>query len=295
MQKTFILGVGAQKAGTTWLHRQFQANSTFNLGHRKEYHVFDSIEKLNNPTKKKGKVLQLNKCIQNIIESHEQGTLGRNLGTRYQAKDLSFIDNIENYFDYFDYLFLKSHETQVVGDITPEYALLQPETFQLIKNGLENRGFNVKVIFLMRDPIERAWSAARYRKRNMPKDKQEKINEFSFLKQRSKSGFITKSKYDETIKNLESIFNKDNLHYDFYERLFDEGSHQRIQQFLNSDLRKFDTSQVINASPKSEQNLPEEVHQKLMKHFKPTYDFMKQRYGNMITDIWKGYHSQNSN
>ena len=54
MKKTFILGVGAQKAGTTWLHRQFKKNATFNLGHRKEYHVFDAIDRLNDSSRKKG-------------------------------------------------------------------------------------------------------------------------------------------------------------------------------------------------------------------------------------------------
>ena len=45
MKKIFILGVGAQKAGTTWLHRQLIKSANFNFGHRKEYHVFDAMEK----------------------------------------------------------------------------------------------------------------------------------------------------------------------------------------------------------------------------------------------------------
>jgi hypothetical protein len=44
MTKTFILGVGAQKGGTTWLHRQLNKNKNIDLGFRKEYHIFDAIE-----------------------------------------------------------------------------------------------------------------------------------------------------------------------------------------------------------------------------------------------------------
>jgi hypothetical protein len=35
--KTFILSVGAQKCGTTWLYGQFKANKMVNMGFRKEY------------------------------------------------------------------------------------------------------------------------------------------------------------------------------------------------------------------------------------------------------------------
>ena len=45
MTKIFILGVGAQKAGTTWLHSQLSTNNSIDFGFRKEYHVFDTIEK----------------------------------------------------------------------------------------------------------------------------------------------------------------------------------------------------------------------------------------------------------
>ena len=68
MKKIFILGVGAQKAGTTWLHRQLIKNSKFNFGHRKEYHVFDSIETLNEPSREKGNYSILNSCISKIME-----------------------------------------------------------------------------------------------------------------------------------------------------------------------------------------------------------------------------------
>jgi hypothetical protein len=44
MTKIFILGVGAQKGGTTWLHRQLNNNKNIDLGFRKEYHIFDAIE-----------------------------------------------------------------------------------------------------------------------------------------------------------------------------------------------------------------------------------------------------------
>ena len=42
-QKTFVLGVGAQKAGTSWLHHQLASRADTDFGFLKEYHVFDVI------------------------------------------------------------------------------------------------------------------------------------------------------------------------------------------------------------------------------------------------------------
>ena len=44
MNRTFLLGVGAMKAGTTWLHDYLAASPQCEPGVRKEYHVFDSLD-----------------------------------------------------------------------------------------------------------------------------------------------------------------------------------------------------------------------------------------------------------
>ena len=47
--RTFLLGVGAQKAGTTWLHKYLTASPQMVRGYRKEYHVFDSSDLADEP------------------------------------------------------------------------------------------------------------------------------------------------------------------------------------------------------------------------------------------------------
>ena len=39
----FLLGVGAQKAGTTWLHAQLDRRRDADFGFLKEYHVHDAL------------------------------------------------------------------------------------------------------------------------------------------------------------------------------------------------------------------------------------------------------------
>ena len=118
MGKKFILGVGAQKCGTSWLHSQLVKNTSIDMGFTKEYHVFDSVFcEICNGLR--------SDIVESVIEKHRQGKLGKNDGTYVNlVKRLSFIDNTENYFDYFDYLYLKNNRTQAVGDITPSYSML---------------------------------------------------------------------------------------------------------------------------------------------------------------------------
>jgi hypothetical protein len=234
------------------------------------------------------------KRINKILNSHKCGTLGRNLAkgrkkSRYTSLELAFIDNVDNYFDYFDYLYLKNPEVEAVGDITPNYALLQTKTYQLIRHGLEKRGFDIKVFFLMRDPVERAWSLARMKQRKMSDEKREQFDEFKYIEKTTNNGFTSyKSQYEKTIKQLEEAFDPVQIHYGFYENLFEADNYHRIKNFLDIPLKPFDSSQVFNASPKNS-SLPAELNQKLVQHFKSTYDFIANRHGDNIVKLWQGY------
>jgi hypothetical protein len=41
---TFLLGVGAQKSGTAWMHRYLESSPQCDPGFRKEYHVWDGLD-----------------------------------------------------------------------------------------------------------------------------------------------------------------------------------------------------------------------------------------------------------
>ena len=86
-------------------------------------------------------------------------------------------------------------------------------------------------------------------------------------------GCIKKSRYERTIKTLEDTFAQENIHYEFYERLFSSESQNRIQDFLGLNLGAFQNSEVINATPK-DKPLPQEINQQLIKTLQPTYEFL---------------------
>ena len=103
--KFFILGIGAQKCGTTWLEAQLTKTSFFSNGGIKEFHIFN---KLHRETSIDSKLKNRRK------KGHE------NLLNLREIMRLS----PEFYFNHFDYLYRKDTDISHVGDITPAYSIL---------------------------------------------------------------------------------------------------------------------------------------------------------------------------
>src|SRR5438477_1277814 len=127
-----FLCVGAQKAGTSWLYRQLEQHPDFWMPPVKELHYFD----------------QLNKMKQ--FHPPRNG----------DERDASFLESMEDlrgrfYLDLDSYGRLFCHKgTLLSGDISPAYSTLSDEIIERVVD----RFRNLKVVFLARDPVERAWS-----------------------------------------------------------------------------------------------------------------------------------------
>jgi hypothetical protein len=105
-----FLGIGAQKAGTTWLHANLKMHPEIFLpAEAKEVHFFDKHH------------------LDYALEGYS--SLFRNAGAR---------------------------GGKVAGEITPAYGIVPPRRIRFVRAVMPN----VKLIFLMRNPIERAWSHA---------------------------------------------------------------------------------------------------------------------------------------
>jgi hypothetical protein len=127
-----FLCVGAQKGGTSWLYRQLDAHPDFWMPPVKELHYLNSL----NRTRR----FHPPRCR--------------------DQRDASFLDSMKNlsalsYIDLENYGRLFEHKGSLVsGDISPAYSTVSDEVIQRVVNSFPN----LKVIFLARDPVERAWS-----------------------------------------------------------------------------------------------------------------------------------------
>jgi Sulfotransferase family len=127
-----FLCVGAQKAGTSWLYRQLEPHPDFWMPPVKELHYLDNLNrtKRNHPPRSND---ERDACFIASI------------------KDLS----MRSYIDLDCYGRLFSHKGSLLsGDISPNYSTCSDEIIEKVVD----RFSNLKVIFLARDPVERAWS-----------------------------------------------------------------------------------------------------------------------------------------
>lgn len=286
-RKIFVLGVGAQKAGTTWLHRQLCTSPVFDPGFAKEYHTFDALFSPVCGSIRQRLLLASQRALQ--PDSSEQHSSSAPPNSQH-TKRLSFLERPDNYFEYFDYLWLSQAHIEATGDITPSYSTLDADAFQLIRTGLLAKGFSPKVIFLMRDPIERIWSMLRmeWRNRGLNLGFEDEMKQLKTRHQHD--GMQLRTRYDRTLTTLEKIFQPEELFYGFYEDLFSSTGFTPIQQFLGIPIPAPDFATSINASPKQENTLPRaDVAAAVAQTYRSVYQDVQARFGDRATQLWPGY------
>ena len=277
-----MLGVGCQKGGTTWLHAYLNGFLETDFGFDKEYHVFDAV-------------YMQNLCgvfyehkLERLVTLINDGSLKHE--DKHLLKHIDFYRDTTNYFEFFNYLYNKAPHTRVVGDITPSYCGLPVDAFQQIKFQAEQVGFNMKVIFLMRDPVERIWSQVRMGRREEQKNSPEYVNPrtieeellFFFVDEQCKF----RTQYDKTIKNLESSFPPSDIHCEFYENLFNENAIKNITDFLDLPFIQPNFAAEHNTTEKTD-TLSEETIRLVANHYRDTYQFCYERYGkDKINALW---------
>lgn len=277
----FLLGIGCQKGGTSWLHRYLSSSPEVNLGFCKEYHIFDA--------------LYIDECRRFYEElvSRVKGASRLKRGTPAHQNDLllySFCNDPSQYFDYFRSLACSDTETKVVGDITPSYAGLPQEAFLLIRKSLLEQGLQPRVVFFMRDPFERCWSAVRMGRRSMRARGQpvRVPEEHQLLKYIRTEEARIRTRYDITIRNIRNFFPEEEIFVGFYERLFTQETVVHLCQFLDIAFVEPDFSKKVNQSEKTEA-ISESSIRKVALFFRDLYEWAFEHYGEaFIRKIWPG-------
>lgn len=278
--KIFLLGVGAQKCGTSWLHEMLKTSNQANMGFAKEYHIFDALT-LPELSHFKDRTLQSFRR-QNAIGNPPSQT-----SKLYRRRQ--FLKDPKRYFRYFRRL-LEGNGIRLTGDITPSYSGLSAETLDMIQTGMNDLGVRTKTIFIMRDPVERIWSAVRMGRRDASL-KNPTIDlgddESTQLKESlRKPGFNIRGNYAKTLNNLEKSFSPQNVSISLYEEFFTQDSLSSICDFLCLDPFEMDVSRMVNSSPKTAQ-ISEDIAKEIALHSADSYHAAVAQFGKeKIQSLW---------
>ncbi len=253
---TFLLGVGAQKSGTSWLHHYLTQSPGFDSGITKEYHVWDALD------------LPLQRG--NLVRRRADGMpLSGLRGIRHR------MQTEEGYYARY-FRGLCRNGATLTADITPSYAGLGQARFERIKAEIEATGLACKAIFIIRDPVERDKSAVRFNlaRGNFREGLPPGTTEFcDALAAYSRSDHARmRSNYVPTIRSLRAAFPPEALHIAVYETLFERRSILALSDFLGIPARPDLARTRVNHGSGKAVTCPE-VERKLQDHYREVYEF----------------------
>src|SRR5262249_51170644 len=103
-------------------------------------------------------------------------------------------------------------------------------------------------------------------------------------------GYVMRTRYDRIISTFESEFSPHEIHYGFYETLFNVEEIQRLLKFLGLQMSRrpaFDRS--INPSARR-MAIPETLGREIRTFYGEVYDFCRDRFGaEFISRIWPSF------
>lgn len=283
--KTFILGMGAQKCGTTWLHAYLSGLDGVDFGFLKEYQTLNSLS----PAASFRQRLR-------AFGTLASATLSANTGSS-AARRARFLLNRQAYYEHFASL-LEQPGVVATGDITPAYSGLSAAELRQVSEQFERRGIRVRPIFLMRDPVDRCFSAARMRRRNFARGHRSQTatekhmamsEEQHMLDVYRSQPFVMRSRYDRTVAEIEKAFPADAVTFAFFEQLFTQATVRKICDRLGLAYRAPHFEKTVKTT-KGSAGPSESARAEVARFLKPVYEFAVDRYGeDFIAGIWPSY------
>jgi hypothetical protein len=281
VQKVFLLGLGAQKSGTSWLFDYLNQNPRSRFGLAKEYHVLDAH------------------FVPFFYSFHEErvkkleAALSSGTGEDDRALDrlrtfIDFVEDIDGYFDHFAALAHGAEGAVLTGDLTPSHCALQSDAMRAVDRAFAERGIEVRAVQLVRDPVERIISMARMVIRNEKGRPALLHEEVALINEHVGSESVRiRSDYKSTREAASRVFGDRFLHC-FYEELFSETKLDELCAFLGIPYAAPDFGKFVNVS-RTDNRLPEECRLRIFGSVADQYRYYTDEFGeDRIRSVWPG-------
>ena len=254
-KKTFILGVGSAKSGTTWLHEYLSAAPGVYGGPMKEYHVWDSLF----VPECEGFKVTLEQTL--VADEYRVGWL---------------MQNIEGYYHSFFLRLLRNPGVDITMDISPAYCAVNADILKFVRDGFLKHDVDFKVVFLMREPVERSWSMMRllYQRQGKVENAIPSREILAYAKSRD---CAIRGRFEVIVPHLESIFAPEQLYFGLYEEMFEEEKIKQISEFLGVPANPAFAENHINTTDRSG-SLDPTVRAEIERHYADTYEFVYKRF-----------------
>ncbi len=276
--RTFLVGVGAAKCGTSWVCSYLNSLSGVVASPLKELHFFNA--------KFASTAEQMNLFAVKRVVFHlkQEGDVVDNLRSRpsFQASldRVKMIYDDNEYFDHFARIC--TPDTRTLCDITPAYAGIGRSGFEYMRDFVASQDVSLKILLIMRDPVDRLWSHLRFRQQNDPS--LDILKTWPDMIQDPE--LFGPADYRRTVEALDTVFPDRHILYLFFEDLFSKATLQRLCAFADAAYAPRETDKAINETG-IKIDLPEVARSELQSILAPQYAFCRQRFGDMVPDAWR--------
>lgn len=286
--RTLFIGIGAQKAATTWLARALSRCPDCHVPAMKELHYWH-IAMRNEPVAPR---LARRRAALFRARLGVGVALARPWSLPIAWWHLNFArQKLATVRDpslkrYAARLMAGWRGEPVVGELTPNYAELGSEAFAAMARAHPDTRF----IFVMRDPVARMWSGVRHEFRGLRAsvDIDRRIGEaFAEAVADPSSGHARRSDYRATIEALENAVPKRQIAYMFYETLRSERELARLAAFLGIGRIAGGEGRRINRGVRPGLEPDPSVLRAARATLDPTYRYVAERFGARVPEQWR--------
>ena len=281
--RTMLFCVGAQKAGTSWLHRYFDGHPQVHVPQCKEMHYFDNIhgpEAGNFLNRRRANLQRLTRK-----RAREGGVPAAGGALTFPSVEYSRAlvamheDDDPAHGRYAALLTDGIGAESVVADITPSYAMVGEDGLRAMLDFAPE----AKFLFILRDPVDRAWSAIRMLHQEKPGGPGPVKLAERFLKGELPH-IQRRSRYAETVAALDAVVPEEQRLYLFFEEMFEPVQMRRLTDFVGIEARAAEVGQAVREGVKHA--LPEALAARLRDYLAPEYEAMQARFGAAVPARW---------
>lgn len=275
---SYVVGIGAQKAGTTWLAGYFYEHDEVFMAPYKEMHYFDSYHLWRHAAENWRRYLRR--------RTYNLAKYGPNNGiaSPEQVRDLQNLylrtcfSSDKAYRAFLDY---GRNGRKLSAEITPTYTDLDANAFRHMAKCLPG----VKLILIARNPVDRFVSQVRMdrsygsRRADWPLDRI--LNHVHYRR---------RGDYKRTLLEAEKAIDPERIHVVFYERLFDLNHRveelKRICAFLDIGYRPPFSEERSNAARDKSFSLDVDGRRYVAQRYAEVLRFMA-KYEGGLPDSWQ--------
>jgi hypothetical protein len=274
----FFVCIGAQKAGTTWLARMLQIHPELFLTPVKEIHYFDHIRGITEHLSSSKRRSRYRKYHQRMWTKWHQFHEYRSQWAWYRDYMKSPIND-----EWYASLFRHRGSKRFAGEVTPEYAILGQEGFEHLKA----LSPDVRLLFIMRNPVTRAWSQVLHQCRARGLDATRQSIE-AIREMLAEPRFREIGDYAATLEHLSAVFRADQTLLMFYEDMHQDrlAALERVCRFIGCRYAADDFKDVGRRFNRSQEAaLPDPVRAALRDLYREQAETVRQRIGR-VPEAW---------